>query len=105
MLVNGVLDLAILIVNAHTALQDAAFLDGRAGQTVVALGGLKTERVAVRSIAGLWTLRREVGDGVWRRVLDANAGDADVAGLSGLAEGVVAAVKVFALLTLFSAAC
>ena len=41
-----------------------------------------------------------MGDGVGRGVLDADAGDADVAGFAGLAEGVVAAVKVLALLTL-----
>jgi hypothetical protein len=41
-----------------------------------------------------------VGDGVWRGVFDADAGDAYVACFAGFAEGVVAAVEVFALLTL-----
>lgn len=36
-------------------------------------------------------------------MFDADAGDAHVACLAGLAEGVVAAVKVFALLTLLFA--
>jgi hypothetical protein len=44
-----------------------------------------------------------VGDGVWRGVFDADAGDAYVACFAGFAEGVVAAVEVFALLTLFVA--
>lgn len=41
-----------------------------------------------------------MGDGVWRGVFDADAGDAYVACFAGFAEGVVAAVEVFALLTL-----
>jgi len=41
-----------------------------------------------------------VGDGVWGGVFDADAGDAHVACFAGFAEGVVAAVEVFALLTL-----
>jgi hypothetical protein len=44
-----------------------------------------------------------VGDGVWRGVFDADAGDAYVACFAGFAEGVVAAVEVLALLTLFCA--
>ena len=42
--------------------------------------------------------RCEVGDVLWDRVAGADAGDADIRGFAGFAEGVVARVEVFALL-------
>jgi hypothetical protein len=51
-----------------------------------------------RARAGV--LLREVGDGVWRRVLAAKTADKRIIGLAGFGEGVVARVEVFALLEL-----
>jgi hypothetical protein len=50
--------------------------------------------------AGVGVLLREVRDGVWGGVLTAEAADERIVGLAGFGEGVVARVKVFALLEL-----
>lgn len=49
---------------------------------------------------GAGVLLREVWDGVWRRVLTAEATDQRIVGLAGFGEGVVAGVEVLALLEL-----
>jgi hypothetical protein len=51
-----------------------------------------------RARAGV--LLREVGDGVWRRVLAAETADKRVIGFAGFGESIVAGVEVFALLEL-----
>jgi hypothetical protein len=59
-LVHGTLDLlAILIVNTHATLQDAAFLDGRAGDIALVAGGGCETQTGV-SVGVGWCL------GVWR---------------------------------------
>lgn len=100
--IHSILDLALLVVDAHAALQDAAFLDGRARHVaLVALRRLQVQRVAVGVCGRLCVWRRgQVWDRVWRGMFDADAGDADVACFAGFAEGVVAAIEVFALLAL-----
>jgi hypothetical protein len=50
--------------------------------------------------AGAGVLLREVWDGVWGRVLAAEAADERIVGLAGFGEGIVARVEVFALLEL-----
>ena len=50
--------------------------------------------------AGVGVLLREVRDGIWGRVLAAEATDQRVVGLAGFGESVVSGVEVFALLQL-----
>jgi len=50
--------------------------------------------------AGVGVLLREVRDGVWGRVLAAEATDQRVVGLAGFGKSVVSGVEVFALLQL-----
>lgn len=49
-------------------------------------------------VLGAWRSCSEMGDVLRDRVAGADAGDADIRGFAGFAEGVVARVEVFALL-------
>jgi hypothetical protein len=82
----------------------AALEADRAWVSADAAGDLLADTCDATSIAGAtgvrgaWRSRSEVGDVLRDRVAGADAGDADIRGFAGFAEGVVARVEVFALL-------
>lgn len=103
MLLNLIPRRLVLVVDAHAPLQNAALLDGAAGHhALMALRRLQRQAVAVAIGPAVRVRGRQVGDRVWAGVLDADACDAHIRGFACLAKGVVAAVKVLALLALLT---
>jgi hypothetical protein len=71
-------------------MQEGVFLDWTASTALLA--------VAIVSVEAIWCRRGDMRNLLGVGVLAADLGDANVAGLTSLGEGVVAAVEIFALL-------
>lgn len=71
--------LTTLLINTHSPVQEAAFLDRASGKPhLVALGRLQRKPVIGASVCAVGVYGGEVRDRVWRGVFDADAGHAGV---------------------------
>jgi hypothetical protein len=77
-------------VQAGLAVHEGVLLDGAAGLVLLAVAVDRSQAIGCR--------RSNMGDLLGIGVLAADLGDADISGLAGLGQGIVAAVEVLALL-------
>ncbi len=87
------------LLHGRAALKaDRAWVSADAAGNLLADAGGAASVTDTAGVLGTGGSGSEMGDVLWDWMAGADAGDADIRGFAGFAEGVVARVKVFALL-------